>query len=204
MIDNKLMVSLLLALVIIYLAHISLINAESQDPNTTSITIEDKIERIMGNSITKMMDDTIDMIKNANSTAIVNHPENAIDPITNVTDVNKAHIRSLNESEKLGQNNIASDSISKYIPNASVSEELEKNQIGNITTNERGIVIPKEQNTSSTVNTTQNTPDINQKIINNADNKTSATTTDKPTNRNNMENFFTQIGQAVKKFFGGN
>jgi hypothetical protein len=30
------------------------------------------------------------------------------------------------------------------------------------------------------------------------------TTTNKPTSRNDVENFFTQIGEAVKKFFGGN
>ena len=36
-------------------------------------------------------------------------------------------------------------------------------------------------------------------------NKTlAATTTNKPTSRNDVENFFTQIGEAVKKFFGGN
>lgn len=31
-----------------------------------------------------------------------------------------------------------------------------------------------------------------------------ATTTNKSTSTNNVENFFTQIGEAVKKFFGGN
>jgi hypothetical protein len=30
------------------------------------------------------------------------------------------------------------------------------------------------------------------------------TTTDKPTSSNNIGNFFTQIGESVKKFFGGN
>jgi hypothetical protein len=70
------------------------------------------------------------------------------------------------------------------------------------------------QNISSTVNnTTENTSHIDQKIINDntgtnttlyADNKTLATTTDKPTSNNNIGNFFTQIGESVKKFFGGN
>ena len=68
----------------------------------------------------------------------------------------------------------------------------------------------------STVNTTENTSsNINQKIINNntgthtildADNNKTlaAKTTNKQTSRNDVENFFTQIGKAVKKFFGDN
>src|SRR3712207_8882390 len=77
--NNKLMVSilLLLALVIITFDPVSLItDAESQTPpNTTSVTIEDRIGMIMGNRITKMMDDTINMIKNVNTTVIVRSEE---------------------------------------------------------------------------------------------------------------------------------
>jgi ribosomal protein L17 len=217
MITNKLMVSSLLALVIIILDSVSLMtDAESQAPNTTSITIEDKIGMIMGNRITKMMDDTIDMIKNVNSTVIVNQSENGITPVTNLTDVNKTDIRSTNELEKLAGNNIALtlDDMGIDIPNASMLEESEKSQTENATINEQDTTVFEGQNISSTVNTTKNTSNIvDQKIINDntgtnttlhADNKTLAATTDKPTSSNNIGNFFTQIGESVKKFFGGN
>lgn len=216
------MVSILLALVIIILDPVSLMtNAESQlPPNTTSITIEDRIGMIMGNRITKMMDDTINMIKNVNSTVIVNQSENGITPVTNLTDVNKTDIRSTNELEKLAANNIALtlDDIGTDIPNASMLEKLEKSRTENATMDKQDTAaVFGEQNTSSTVNTTENTSHIvDQKIINNnnntgtnitlyADNKTlTTTTTDKPTSSNNIGNFFTQIGESVKKFFGGN
>ncbi|MDF2768100.1 MAG: hypothetical protein K0S91_935 [Nitrososphaeraceae archaeon] len=222
MINNNLMVSILLALVIIILDPVSLMtNAESQAPNTTSITIEDRIGMIMGNRITKMMDDTINMIKNVNSTVIVNQSENGITPVTNLTDVNKTDIRSTNELEKLAGNNIALtlDDISTDIPNASMLEELEKSRTENATMDKQDTAaVFEEQNISSTVNTTENTSShiVDQKIINDdnntatnttlyADNKTSlTTTTDKPTSSNNIGNFFTQIGESVKKFFGGN
>jgi hypothetical protein len=220
MINNNLMVSILLALVIIILDPVSLMtNAESQAPNTTSITIEDRIGMIMGNRITKMMDDTINMIKNVNSTVIVNQSENGITPVTNLTDVNKTDIRSTNELEKLAGNNIALtlDDISIDIPNASMLEELERSRTENATMDKQDTAaVFEEQNISSTVNTTENTSHIvDQKIINDnntatnttlyADNKTSlTTTTDKPTSSNNIGNFFTQIGESVKKFFGGN
>jgi hypothetical protein len=224
MINNNLMVSILLALVIIILDPVSLMtNAESQlPPNTTSITIEDRIGMIMGNRITKMMDDTINMIKNVNSTVIVNQSENGITPVTNLTDVNKTDIRSTNELEKLAANNIALtlDDIGTDIPNASMLEKLEKSRTENATMDKQdtAAAVFEEQNTSSTVNTTENTSHIvDQKIINNnnnntgtnitlyADNKTlTTTTTDKPTSSNNIGNFFTQIGESVKKFFGGN
>jgi hypothetical protein len=222
MINNNLMVSILLALVIIILDPVSLMtNAESQAPNTTSITIEDRIGMIMGNRITKMMDDTINMIKNVNSTVIVNQSENGITPVTNLTDVNKTDIRSTNELEKLAGNNIALtlDDVSTDIPNASMLEELEKSRIENATMDKQDTAaVFEEQNISSTVNTTENTSShiVDQKIINDnnntgtnttlyADNKTSlTTTTDKPTSSNNIGNFFTQIGESVKKFFGGN
>ncbi len=220
MINNKLMASILLALVIITFDPVSLITyAESQAPNTTSITIEDRIGMIMGNRITKMMDDTINMIKNVNSTVIVNQSENGITPVTNLTDVNvnKTEIRSTNELEKLAGNNIALtlDDISTDISNASMLEELEKSRTENATMDKQDTAAVFEgQNISSTVNTTENTSHIDQKIINDntgtnttlyADNKTLATTTtDKPTSNNNIGNFFTQIGESVKKFFGGN
>jgi hypothetical protein len=223
MINNNLMVSILLALVIIILDPVSLMtNAESQlPPNTTSTTIEDRIGMIMGNRITKMMDDTINMIKNVNSTVIVNQSENGITPVTNLTDVNKTDIRSTNELEKLAANNIALtlDDIGTDIPNASMLEKLEKSRTENATMDKQDTAaVFEEQNTSSTVNTTENTSHIvDQKIINNnnnntgtnttlyADNKTlTTTTTDKPTSSNNIGNFFTQIGESVKKFFGGN
>jgi ribosomal protein L17 len=217
MITNKLMVSSLLALVIIILDSVSLMtDAESQAPNTTSITIEDKIGMIMGNRITKMMDDTINMIKNVNSTVIVNQSENGITPITNLTDVNKTDIRSTNELEKLAGNNIALtlDDMGIDIPNASVLEESEKSQTENATIDKQDTTVFEGQNISSTVNTTKNTSNIvDQKIINDntgtnttlhADNKTLAATTDKPTSSNNIGNFFTKIGESVKKFFGGN
>ena len=219
MITNKLMVASLLALVIIILDPVSLMtNAESQAPNTTSITIEDRIGMIMGNRITKMMDDTINMIKNVNSTVIVNQSENGITPVTNLTDVNKTEIRSTNELEKLAGNNIALtlDDISTDISNASMLEELEKSRTENATMDKQDTAVFEGQNISSTVNTTENTSHIvDQKIINNnnntgtnttlyADNKTLATITDKPTSSNNIGNFFTQIGESVKKFFGGN
>ena len=223
------MVSILLALVIIILDPVSLMtNAESQAPlNTTSTTIEDRIGMIMGNRITKMMDDTINMIKNVNSTVIVNQSENGITPVTNLTDVNKTDIKSTNELEKLAANNIALtlDDISTDIPNASMLEKLEKPRTENATMDKQdttaAVAVFEEQNTSSTVNTTENTSShiVDQKIINNnnnntgtnttlyADNKilTTTTTTDKPTSNNNIVgNFFTQIGESVKKFFGGN
>ena len=218
MINNKLMASILLALVIITFDPVSLITyAESQAPNTTSITIEDRIGMIMGNRITKMMDDTINMIKNVNSTVIVNQSENGITPVTNLTDANKTDIRSTNELEKLAGNNIALtlDDSSTDIPNASMLEELEKSRTENATMDKQDTAAVFEgQNISSTVNTTENTSHIDQKIINDntgtnttlyADNKTLATTTtDKPTSSNNIGNFFTQIGESVKKFFGGN
>ena len=217
MITNKLMVSSLLALVIIILDSVSLMtDAESQAPNITSITIEDRIGMIMGNRITKMMDDTINMIKNVNSTVIVNQSENGITPVTNLTDVNKTDIRSTNELEKLAGNNIALtlDDMGIDIPNASMLEGLEKSRTENATINEQDTTVFEGQNNSSTVNTTKNTSNIvDQKIINDktgtnttlyADNKTLATTTDKPTSNNNIGNFFTQIGESVKKFFGGN
>jgi hypothetical protein len=221
MINNNLMVSILLALVIITFDPASLItDAESQaPPNATSITIEDRIGMIMGNRITKMMDDTINMIKNVNSTVIVNQSENGITPVTNLTDVNKTDIRSTNELEKLAGNNIALtlDDISIDIPNASMLEELERSRTENATMDKQDTAaVFEEQNISSTVNTTENTSHIvDQKIINDnntatnttlyADNKTSlTTTTDKPTSSNNIGNFFTQIGESVKKFFGGN
>ncbi len=209
---------LLLALVIITFDPVSLItDAESQaPPNTTSITIEDRIGMIMGNRITKMMDDTINMIKNVNTTVIVNQSENGITPVTNLTDVNKTEIRSINELEKLAGNNIALtlDDISTDISNASMLEESEKSRAENATMNKQDTAVFEGQNISSAVNTTENTSHIDQKIINDnigtnttlyADNKTLATTTtDKPTSSNNIENFFTQIGESVKKFFGGN
>lgn len=224
MINNNLMVSILLALVIIILDPVSLMtNAESQAPNnTTSITIEDRIGMIMGNRITKMMDDTINMIKNVNSTVIVNQSENGITPVTNLTDVNKTDIRSTNELEKLAGNNIALtlDDVTTDIPNTSMLEELEKSRTENATMDKQDTAaVFEEQNISSTVNTTENTSSniVDQKIINDnnntgtnttlyADNKTSltTTTTDKPTSSNNIGNFFTQIGESVKKFFGGN
>lgn len=215
------MVSILLALVIIILDPVSLMtNAESQAPNTTSITIEDRIGMIMGNRMTKMMDDTINMIKNVNSTVIVNQSENGITPVTNLTDVNKTDIRSTDELEKLAGNSIALtlDDISTDIPNASMLEELEKSRTENATMDKQDTAaVFEKQNISSTVNTTENTSShiVDQKIINDnntatnttlyADNKTSlTTTTDKPTSSNNIGNFFTQIGESVKKFFGGN
>jgi hypothetical protein len=218
--NNKLMVSilLLLALVIITFDPVSLItDAESQaPPNTTSVTIEDKIGMIMGNRITKMMDDTINMIKNVNSTVIVNQSENGITPVTNLTDVNKTEIKSTNELEKLAGNNIALtlDDISTDISNASMLEESEKSRTENATMNKQDTAVFEGQNISSAVNTTENISHIDQKIINDntgtnttlyADNKTlTTTTTDKPTGSNNIGNFFTQIGESVKKFFGGN
>jgi hypothetical protein len=221
--NNNLMVSILLALVIIILDPVSLMtNAESQAPNTTSISIEDRIGMIMGNRITKMMDDTINMIKNVNSTVIVNQSENGITPVTNLTDVNKTDIRSTNELEKLAGNNIALtlDDVTTDIPNTSMLEELEKSRTENATMDKQDTAaVFEEQNISSTVNTTENTSSniVDQKIINDnnntgtnttlyVDNKTSltTTTTDKPTSSNNIGNFFTQIGESVKKFFGGN
>jgi hypothetical protein len=221
--NNNLMVSILLALVIIILDPVSLMtNAESQAPNTTSITIEDRIGMIMGNRITKMMDDTINMIKNVNSTVIVNQSENGITPVTNLTDVNKTDIRSTNELEKLAGNNIALtlDDVTTDIPNTSMLEELEKSRTENATMDKQDTAaVFVEQNISSTVNTTENTSSniVDQEIINDnnntgtnttlyVDNKTSltTTTTDKPTSSNNIGNFFTQIGESVKKFFGGN
>ena len=231
------MVSILLALVIIFLAHISswMTNAQSQDLNTTSSkTIEDKIEMIMGNRITKLMDDTIDMIKNANNTVITNRSENGITPVTNITDVNNVGVKSIDKLEKkVAGNNTALDldnSSSIDSPNASMSlKEIKKTQIENATINEQGTTAFEGQNISSlssssasTINTTENTSspsDINQKTMNdnigthttldaddnNDNNKISAaTTSNKSTSTNNVENFFTQIGEAVKKFFGGN
>ena len=238
MIKYKLMVSILLALVIIFLAHISswMTNAQSQDHNTTSsMNIEDKIEMIMGNRITKLMDDTIDMIKNANTTVITNRSENGITPVTNITDVNNVGVKSIDKLEKkVAGNNTALDldnnSSSIDSPNASMSlKEIKKTQIENASFNEQGTTAFEDQNISSssssyasTINTTQNTSspsDINQKTMNdnirthtildaddnNDNNKILAdTTTNKSTSTNNVENFFTQIGEAVKKFFGGN
>jgi len=88
----------------------------------------------------------------------------------------------------------------------------------NATINKQGTTTFEGQNISSpsTVNTTENTSsDINQKIMNNntgthtildADNNKTlaAKTTNKQTSRNDIENFFTQIDKAVKKFFGDN
>jgi hypothetical protein len=225
MINYKVMVSILLALVVMSLAHVtsSMTNAVSQDLNTTSnTTIEDRIEMIMGNRITKLMDDTIDMIKNANTTVITNQSENGIIPVTNVTDVNKVGVKSIDKLEKLTGNNTALDlgnNSSKYSPNTSMSlEEMEKSPENTII-NKQGTRAFEGQNISSPsmVNTTEysSLSDINQKIMNDntgthtildADNNKTlaATTTNKPTSRNDVENFFTQIGEAVKKFFGGN
>ena len=211
------MVSVLLALVVMYLAHVtnSMTNAVSQDLNTTSnTTIEDRIEMIMGNRITKLMDDTIDMVKNANTTVITNQSENGIIPVTNVTDVNKVGVKSIDKLEKLTGKNTALDlgnNSSINSPNASMSlEEMEKSP-ENAIINKQDTTAFEGQNISSTstVNTTENTSssDINQKIMNDDvdNNKTLATTTtNKPTSRNDVENFFTQIGEAVKKFFGDN
>jgi hypothetical protein len=225
MINYKVMVSILLALVVMSLAHVtsSMTNAVSQELNTTSnTTIEDRIEMIMGNRITKLMDDTIDMIKNANTTVITNQSENGIIPVTNVTDVNKVGVKSIDKLEKLTGNNTALDlgnNSSKYSPNTSMSlEEMEKSP-ENAIINKQDTTAFEGQNISSpsTVNTTEysSLSDINQKIMNDntgthtildADNNKTlaATTTNKPTSRNDVENFFTQIGEAVKKFFGGN
>ena len=219
------MVSILLALVVMSLAHVtsSMTNAISQNLNTTSnTTIEDRIEMIMGNRITKLMDDTIDMIKNANTTVITNQSENGITPVTNVTDVNKVDVKSIDKLEKLTGNNTALDlgnNSSKYSPNTSMSsEEIEKSP-ENAIINKQGTRAFEGQNISSPsmVNTTEysSLSDINQKIMNDntgthtildADNNKTlaATTTNKPTSRNDVENFFTQIGEAVKKFFGDN
>jgi hypothetical protein len=207
------------------LAHVtsSMTNAVSQNLNTTSnTTIEDRIEMIMGNRITKLMDDTIDMIKNANTTVITNQSENGIIPVTNITDVNKVGVKSIDKLEKLTGNNTALDlgnNSSKYSPNTSMSlEEIEKSP-ENAIINKQGTRAFEGQNISSPsmVNTTEysSLSDINQKIMNDntgthtildADNNKTlaATTTNKPTSRNDVENFFTQIGEAVKKFFGGN
>ena len=228
------MVSILLALVIIFLAHVSswITNAQSQDLNTTSsMTIEDKIGRIMGNRITKLMDDTIDMVKNANNTVITNRSENGITPVANITDVNNVGVKSIDKLEKkVTGNNIALDldnSSGIDSPNAFMSlKEIKKTQTENATVNEPDTTTFKGQNISSssasTVNTTENTSspsDINQKTMNdnigthttldaddnNDNNKISAaTTSNKSTSTNNVENFFTQIGEAVKKFFGSN
>jgi hypothetical protein len=225
MINYKVMVSILLALVVMSLAHVtsSMTNAVSQNLNTTSnTTIEDRIEMIMGNRITKLMDDTIDMIKNANTTVITNQSENGIIPVTNVTDVNKVGVKSIDKLEKLTGNNTALDlgnNSSKYSPNTSMSlEEMEKSP-ENAIINKQGTRAFEGQNISSPsmVNTTEysSLSDINQKIMNDntgthtildADNNKTlaATTTNKPTSRNDVENFFTQIGEAVKKFFGDN
>ena len=218
------MVSILLALVVMSLTHVtsSMTNAVSQGLNTTSnTTIEDRIETIMGNRITNLMDDTIDMIKNANTTVITNQSENGISSVTNVTDVNKVGIKSIDKLGKLTGKNTALDlgnNSSIDSPNASMSlEEMEKSP-ENATINKQGTTAFEGQNISSpsTVNTTENTSsDINQKIINNntgthtildADNNKTlaAKTTNKQTSRNDVENFFTQIGKAVKKFFGDN
>jgi hypothetical protein len=238
MIKYKLIVSTLLALVIIFLAHVSnrMTNAQSQDLNTTSsMTIEDRIEMIMGNRITKLMDDTIDMIKNANNTVITDQQsENRNNPVTNITDVNNTGVNSIDKLEKkLTGNNTALDlDNSSSIDSSNASsislEEIKKTQTENATINEQGSTAFEEQNISSssssapTVNTTENvssSSDINQKTTNdktgthtilgaddNNDNNKSlaATTTNKSTSTNNAENFFTQIGKAVKKFFGGN
>jgi hypothetical protein len=216
-INYKVKVSVLLALVVMSLAHVtnSMTNAVSQDLNTTSnTTIEDRIEMIMGNRITKLMDDTIDMVKNANTTVITNQSENGIIPVTNVTDVNKVGVKSIDKLEKLTGKNTALDlgnNSSIDSPNASMSlEEMEKSPEKAII-NKHDTTAIEGQNISSTstVNTTENTSssDINQKIMNDdADNNKTlaATTTNKPTSRNDVENFFTQIGEAVKKFFGDN
>jgi hypothetical protein len=198
-------------------------NAISQNLNTTSnTTIEDRIEMIMGNRITKLMDDTIDMIKNANTTVITNQSENGISSVTNVTDVNKVGVKSIDKLGKLTGKNTALDlgnNSSIDSPNASMSlEEMEKSP-ENATINKQGTTTFEGQNISSpsTVNTTENTSssDINQKIMNNntgthtildADNNKTlaAKTTNKQTSRNDIENFFTQIDKAVKKFFGDN
>jgi hypothetical protein len=89
-------------------------------------------------------------------------------------------------------------------------EEMEKSP-ENAIINKQDTTVFEGQNISSTstVNTTENTSssDINQKTMNDdADNNKTlaATTTNKPISRNNVENFFTQIGEAVKKFFGDN
>lgn len=218
------MVSILLALVVMSLTHVtsSMTNAVSQGLNTTSnTTIEDRIETIMGNRITNLMDDTIDMIKNANTTVITNQSENGISSVTNVTDVNKVGVKSIDKLGKLTGKNTALDlgnNSSIDSPNASMSlEEMEKSP-ENATINKQGTTAFEGQNISSpsTVNTTENTSsDINQKIINNntgthtildADNNKTlaAKTTNKQTSRNDIENFFTQIDKAVKKFFGDN
>ncbi|MDQ3869669.1 MAG: hypothetical protein M3250_08970 [Thermoproteota archaeon] len=237
MIKYKLIVSTLLALVIIFLAHVSswMTNAQSQDLNTTSsMTIEDRIEMIMGNRITKLMDDTIDMIKNANNTVITDQQsENRNNPVTNIIDVNNTGVNSIDKLEKkLTGNNTALDlDNSSSIDSSNASsislEEIKKTQTENATINEQGSTAFEEQNISSssssapTVNTTENVSSsyINQKTTNdktgthtilgaddNNDNNKSlaATTTNKSTSTNNAENFFTQIGKAVKKFFGGN
>lgn len=218
------MVSILLALVVMSLTHVtsSMTNAVSQGLNTTSnTTIEDRIEMIMGNRITNLMDDTIDMIKNANTTVITNQSENGISSVTNVTDVNKVGVKSIDKLGKLTGKNTALDlgnNSSIDSPNASMSlEEMEKSP-ENATINKQGTTAFEGQNISSpsTVNTTENTSsDINQKIMNNntgthtildADNNKTlaAKTTNKQTSRNDIENFFTQIDKAVKKFFGDN
>jgi hypothetical protein len=218
------MVSILLALVVMSLTHVtsSMTNAVSQGLNTTSnTTIEDRIEMIMGNRITNLMDDTIDMIKNANTTVNTNQSENGISSVTNVTDLNKVGVKSIDKLGKLTGKNTALDlgnNSSIDSPNASMSlEEMEKSP-ENATINKQGITAFEGQNISSpsTVNTTENTSsDINQKIMNNntgthtildADNNKTlaAKTTNKQTSRNDIENFFTQIDKAVKKFFGDN
>lgn len=218
------MVSILLALVVMSLTHVtsSMTNAVSQGLNTTSnTTIEDRIEMIMGNRITNLMDDTIDMIKNANTTVITNQSENGISSVTNVTDVNKVGVKSIDKLGKLTGKNTALDlgnNSSIDSPNASMSlEEMEKSP-ENATINKQGTTAFEGQNISSpsTVNTTENTSsDFNQKIMNNntgthtildADNNKTlaAKTTNKQTSRNDIENFFTQIDKAVKKFFGDN
>ena len=218
------MVSILLALVVMSLTHVtsSMTNAVSQGLNTTSnTTIEDRIEMIMGNRITNLMDDTIDMIKNANTTVITNQSENGISSVTNVTDVNKVGVKSIDKLGKLTGKNTALDlgnNSSIDSPNASMSlEEMEKSP-ENATINKQGTTAFEGQNISSpsTVNTTENTSsNINQKIMNNntgthtildADNNKTlaAKTTNKQTSRNDIENFFTQIDKAVKKFFGDN
>ena len=223
MIYYEVMVSILLALVVMSLTHVtsSMTNAVSQGLNTTSnTTIEDRIEMIMGNRITNLMDDTIDMIKNANTTVITNQSENGISSVTNVTDVNKVGVKSIDKLGKLTGKNTALDlgnNSSIDSPNASMSlEEMEKSPEN--ATIKQGTTTFEGQNISSpsTVNTTENTSsDINQKIMNNntgthtildADNNKTlaAKTTNKQTSRNDIENFFTQIDKAVKKFFGDN
>jgi hypothetical protein len=224
MIYYEVMVSILLALVVMSLTHVtsSMTNAVSQGLNTTSnTTIEDRIEMIMGNRITNLMDDTIDMIKNANTTVNTNQSENGISSVTNVTDLNKVGVKSIDKLGKLTGKNTALDlgnNSSIDSPNASMSlEEMEKSP-ENATINKQGTTAFEGQNISSpsTVNTTENTSsDINQKIMNNntgthtildADNNKTlaAKTTNKQTSRNDIENFFTQIDKAVKKFFGDN